>query len=140
MVKLTAEQLQLISWLEQNSGVQPLDAVDSPESVVFVVRQGDLGKAIGKDGLMLHKLEKKIGKRVEFVEYNESLEGFLGNLFKPVAIEQVQMSAAANGGQAIMLKVDFKNKGLAIGKGGSKIKRARELAKRHFAIEDLKIM
>ena len=139
-MKISAEQLQLISLLERETGAQAMDVLGSPESVVFLVKQGDLGKAIGKNGTSLQKLSRKMGKRVEFVEFNESLDGFLGNLFKPVQIHEIQKNSALDGGQSIVLKVDFQNKGLAIGKGGSKINRARELAKRHFGVSELKIM
>ena len=139
-MKISAEQLQLISLLERETGAQAMDVLDSPESVVFLVKQGDLGKAIGKNGISLQTLSRKMGKRVEFVEFNESLDGFLGNLFKPVQIHEIQKNSALDGGQSIVLKVDFQNKGLAIGKGGSKINRARELAKRHFGVSELKIM
>ena len=139
-MKLSAEQLQLISLLERDTGAQALDVLDSQDAVVFLVKQGDLGKAIGKNGLNLHKLERMLSKRVEFVEFNDNLDGFLGNLFKPVQIHDVQKNTALDGGQSIVLKVDFQNKGLAIGKGGSKINRARELVKRHFGVSELKIM
>ncbi|MFH1056453.1 MAG: NusA-like transcription termination signal-binding factor [Candidatus Micrarchaeota archaeon] len=139
MMKLSSEQLQLISMLEQNSGVQAVDALAAPESIVFVVKQGDLGRAIGKNASNLERLERKFGRRVEFVEFDSDLNGFLKNLFKPVALENVEFNENA-GGQTVVLKVDFKNKGLAIGRGGSKINRARELVKRHFGIAELKIL
>lgn len=122
---------------EKLTSSQAFDVLLSPESVVFVVKAGDSGKIIGKNGAGLSRLERTMGRRVEIVEYAENLEGFLKNLFKPVLVEDVRVSS---NGQNVLLRVEVKNKGLAIGKGGSRINRARELAKRHFGVIELKVM
>ncbi len=122
---------------EQLTSVQAFDVLLSQDSVVFVIKTGDLGKAIGKNGLTLARLERTMGRKVELVEFADNLEGFLRNLFKPAKLEQVQIN---NAGQNVVLRVEMQNKGLAIGRGGSKINRARELAKRHFGVIELKVM
>ncbi|MEM4255293.1 MAG: NusA-like transcription termination signal-binding factor [Candidatus Norongarragalinales archaeon] len=135
-MKISSEQLQLISLFEQLSSVQAFDALLNEDSVVFVVKSGDLGKAIGKNGSTLARLERAMGRRVELVEFADNLEGFLRNLFKPAKLEHVQVN---NAGQSVLLRVEAQNKGLAIGRGGSRINRARELAKRHFGVVELKV-
>jgi len=125
--------------LEQDAGVQALDVLVDSENLVFVVKSEDLGRAIGKNASNIARMERKFGRKVDFVEYSENLDGFLKNLFKPVKLESIQLSENA-GGQSAVLRVDSQNKGLAIGKGGSKINRARELAKRHFGVVELKLL
>jgi len=136
-LKISSDQIQLLSLFERLSGVQAFDVLLNEDSAVFVVKSGDLGKAIGKNGSTLAHLERAFGRRVELVEFADSLEGFLKNLFKPVKLEQVQI---ANSGQQVVLRVEAQNKGLAIGRGGIRINRARELAKRHFGVLELKVM
>lgn len=135
MTKISSEQLQLLSMLERETGAQAFDVLLTPESIVFVVKAGDLGKAIGKNGANRERLERMALRKVELVEFAETLEGFLANLFKPARIEKITAS-----GTSVVLKVGVSEKGLAIGRGGSKINRARELVKRHYGVEELKVM
>ncbi len=121
--------------LEAQTGAQAFDVLLTPESMIFVVKPGDLGKAIGKNGANLARLERMASRRVELVELSDTLEGFLANLFKPARIEKIQAN-----GTSVIVKVDANDKGLAIGRGGSKINRARELVKRHFGVDELKVM
>ncbi|MFH0923061.1 MAG: NusA-like transcription termination signal-binding factor [Candidatus Micrarchaeota archaeon] len=132
---LSNEELQLIQILEQNTGAQALDVMNEEDCVTFIVKNGDLGRAIGKDGANITRLKKNMGKNVELVEYSEERKTFLENLFKPAKIQEFRFEE--NG---MILRVDTKDKGLAIGRGGSRIKRARELMKRHFGIQELKIV
>jgi len=132
---LSNEELQLIQMLEQSTGAQALDVLREEDCVTFIVKNGDLGRAIGKDGANIARLKKNLGKNVELVEYSEERKTFLENLFKPVRIQEFRLE---DGG--MIIRVDGKDKGLAIGRGGSRIKRARELMKRHFGIQDLKIV
>lgn len=121
--------------LEQNTGAQAADVVETPEAYVFVVKQGDLGKAIGKNGANLQRLERVMRKKVEFVEDADSIEALIGNLFKPVALQKIETN-----GTNVVVRVNPSEKGLAIGAKGWKIKRAREVLKRKFDVQDLKVV
>ncbi|NUN11811.1 NusA-like transcription termination signal-binding factor [Candidatus Micrarchaeota archaeon] len=134
---ISNEELQLINLLEDSTGAKALDVVNNDDGVIFVVTQGELGKAIGKQGVNIQKLKKQFGKPVEMIEFSPELEVFLKNLFKPVAVEEID-SKEEN--KIVHIKVDAENKGLAIGRNGSKIKKARLLLKRLFNVDDFKIL
>ncbi len=121
--------------LERETGAQGFDALLTPESIVFVVKAGDLGKAIGRNGANRERLERIASRKIELVEFADTLEGFLENLFKPARIGKIDAS-----GTSVTVKVDAEDKGLAIGRGGSRINRARELVKRHYGVEELKVL
>ncbi|MFH1779894.1 MAG: NusA-like transcription termination signal-binding factor [Candidatus Micrarchaeota archaeon] len=134
---ISNEELQLINLLEEKTGASAKDVVNDADGVIFVVNPGELGKAIGKQGVNIHKLKGMLGKPVEITEYADELKSFLSNLFKPVAVEDVSVQSD---GKIVHIKVDSENKGLAIGRNGSKIKKARLLLKRLFNIEEFKIL
>ena len=134
MHKLSNEDFQLVSMLDQKTGAQAVDVVNG-ESVVFILQKGELGKAIGKGGSNMERLRHAFGKNVEFVEYSEELSGFVQNLFRPV-----EVLALEKNGSELTIKVDSLKKGLAIGRGGEKIKRAKLLLKKYFEVENLRII
>ena len=133
-------ELEAIRMLEQGTGALAKDVVFTPSAVVFVVKQGDLGKAIGRQGKNIWRLEKMFGRGVQFVEEATELRNFAANLFAPAQVLEVKQSNSAGGKKMVFVKVDAKNKGLAIGAKGEKINRARTMLQRHFGIDDVKIV
>ncbi|PIY92022.1 NusA-like transcription termination signal-binding factor, partial [Candidatus Micrarchaeota archaeon CG_4_10_14_0_8_um_filter_60_7] len=80
-MKLSMQEIGLLNLLESATGAQGRDAVAVGEKLVFVVNEGQLGRAIGKGGEGLRRLEARVGKQVEVVEYAEGAEKFARNLF-----------------------------------------------------------
>lgn len=139
MQKITNQEIEVINLLEKITKAKANDAIILEDSVIFVVGEGELGKAIGKQGANIMKLRKILDKNVEIVEYSDEINQFLKNIFYPVEIKEVTVSE--NGEKkTLVLQVDSKNKGLAIGKKGEKIEKARMLVKRYFDYDNLKIL
>ncbi|MBI5229284.1 NusA-like transcription termination signal-binding factor [Candidatus Micrarchaeota archaeon] len=139
MPKLSNEEIQMINLLELNTGARANDVVLTDGAVVFIVQEGDLGKAIGKKGSNILRLKKILDRGVEVVEDSSNLKQFLKNIFYPVEIKEITTNEADDV-KSITLQVDPENKGLAIGRGGEKIERARILVKRHFGYGKLRIL
>lgn len=139
MPTLTYDDIQLINVLEKRTGARAKDVVICDNEVIFVVENGDLGKAIGKQGVNVSRLKKALGKKIEVVETAPNIKEFLKHIFYPVNVKSVNETIVGEKKLASVL-VDPKNKGLAIGKGGEKIKKARLLAKRLFEVDDVKIL
>ncbi len=136
---LSNEEIQAINLLEARTGARANDAVFAGDSVIFVVRKGDLGKAIGRNGSNILGLKKVFDKRVEVVEAADTLEGLLENVFRPVQVNEVR-TEEKSGRSVVVVRVNPRNKGLAIGRGGEKISVARVLAKRCFGCDDVRII
>lgn len=139
MHTISNEELQAINLLEQVTGAHAKDAVISEDSIIFVVEKGELGRAIGKQGASINRLRKAFGRGVEVVEEASELQGFLANVFAPAQIRETRVSDV-QGRRVATVVVDPKNKGLAIGRGGERVRKARLLAKRHFGMDDVKII
>ena len=138
--KLSMEDIQLLNSLERATGARAVDAVITQDSVLFVVAPGQIGKAVGKGGSNVRKLENFFGgKKVEMVEGADSIGEFLSHAFAPAEVISVE-EVSNNGKNEAVVKVDENSKGIAIGRNGEKIKRARMLAKRLFNVDDVKIL
>lgn len=134
---LSHEDLQIIGLVENRTGAKIMDVITSDSAIVFLVNKGDLGKAIGKEAVNLHRLKMELKKVVEFLEYSDNLEEFIRNLFKPVQVTKIDFF---DENRKVLLEVDPENKGLAIGKGGEKINRARLLVDRYYSVKELRIL
>lgn len=146
---LTAESLRKISLFEEVTNVEVIDAVDEEERLVFVVDEEALGKAIGRDAHNLETLSDKTGKDVEVVGYTEDTEDFVHNLFHKVTLESVTIEESdgedgEDGDDGDVERIAYvvpeeESKGRAIGEGGRNVDLARELARRHSDLDDIKV-
>ena len=106
---------------------------DRFDRVIYIVKQGDMGLAIGKKGDNIKRLQNVLGKRVEMVEYSEDRDEFVTNIFKPAEVDRVEQDSTTG-----QLNIYVKRKsdlGIAIGKGGCNIEKARLLTRRFFGLE-----
>jgi NusA family KH domain protein, archaeal len=96
-----------------------------------------MGLAIGKSGENIKKLATVLGRKIEMVEWDEKPEEFIANCFKPAQIVKVEIGETVS-----VYMPDKSNIGLAIGKGGATIEKARTLVKRFFGkdLEDMKTL
>ena len=133
--KLSMEDMQLMNMLEQMTGARAEDVMFSDESVTFAVRQGDLGMAVGRQGANIARLERAMHRRVEIVEKGNDLHEFLSRFFLPIRIVEIRDTP-----DGAAIKVNASDRGLAIGRNGEKIKRAKMLAQRYFGAGNVKIL
>jgi N utilization substance protein A len=107
---------------------------DRFDRLIYIITPGDMGIAIGKNGDNIRKMQKVLGKRIEMVEYAEEPADFIRNIFKPAEVTAVTFSDNAQG----EMKVSVRSRGevgIAIGKGGCTIEKARIIIRRFFGPE-----
>ncbi len=101
--------------------------------VIYVVKIGDMGLAIGKKGENIRRMQTVLGKKIEMVEYAESMDEFIANIFRPAEIDSIRKKNTDT-----QVDVFLRNKndiGIAIGKGGCNIEKGRILLKRFFGFD-----
>jgi len=134
-VKLSTESIRYIALFESLTGANIKDCLVYDDKIVFLVRKGDMGVAIGKGGINVEKAREIIGKRVEILEHSDDPEEFLTNLFKPV---KVRVNIINKDDRKIAyVQAPAQYKGLIIGKGGKNINKVKELVRRHHDIDDV---
>ncbi len=141
---LGPRQLDLMKMFQSMTGVATKDVVidEEFERLIFLVNKGDLGRAIGRRGRKLEILRKVIrrnlGYAVEVVEYDDDLKNFIRNLLSPARVNYIELMG--EGEETIAyVKVPEEDLGIAIGKDGRRIRRARLLVKRWFQLGNVKI-
>ncbi|MEM2924393.1 MAG: NusA-like transcription termination signal-binding factor [Methanocellales archaeon] len=137
-LKLTTECIRYIALFESLTGARAIDCIvdDANDRVIFVVRKGDMGLAIGKRGSNINRVKKVLGREVEIVEYSEKPEEFISNALLPVVAKKINLVSKQNKRLAYV-EVLPKDKGLAIGRNGRNINKAKLLAQRHYNLNDI---
>ncbi|TDA32131.1 MAG: NusA-like transcription termination signal-binding factor [Hadesarchaea archaeon] len=137
-ITLSEEEMRYISLLEMVSGVKARDCIFSEEEnrLIFLVEKELVGLCVGKNGRHIKKLRRLLGKEVEVVGYSEDPEEFLRLLFAPVQLSSLTLTEE-DGKKVAVVEVRPQEKGLAIGKAGARIKRAKKLAQRNLGIHNI---
>jgi N utilization substance protein A len=140
-VKLTEDCMRLISQFESLTGAGSRDCVvdDRNGRLIFVINPGDMGLAIGKKGASIKKASEVMGKKIEVVEYNSNVEQFLKNCFLPAQVTSIQFEGEDDQKSAT-IEVRDEDRGIAIGKDGKNIFKAKKLSLRQHNIADVQIL
>ncbi|WP_292365877.1 MULTISPECIES: NusA-like transcription termination signal-binding factor [unclassified Methanoculleus] len=141
-VTLTEECMRLISQFESLTGAGSRDCIvdNRNERIIFVINPGDMGLAIGKSGSSIKKASDVMGKRIEVVEYSADPGQFLRNCFLPAQVTGIDFDTNEEDQQVALIEVRDEDRGLAIGKAGKNIFKAKVLAQRQHDIADVQLM
>jgi len=137
-VVLTEDCMRLISQFERLTGAGSRDCVidERNNRIIFVINPGEMGLAIGKSGSSIKKAMEVMGKRIEVVEYASNPEQFLKNCFLPAKVLDVDLEGNDEEKVAYITVAD-EDRGIAIGKEGKNIFKAKKLAQRQYNISDV---
>jgi len=140
-IKLTSKEMRYIALFESITGASVKDCILDEEAnrAIFIVKEGDVGMAIGKGGKNIHLLERMTNKRHEIIEHSDDPGQFIRNALKPALITEIRITKKPDGKSIAVVLVNPKDKGVAIGKNGRNAERIRFLAKRYFQIENVSI-
>ena len=137
-VKLDTEVIRCIGVFEHLTGAGVKDCIldNKANKVIMVVKKGDMGLAIGKSGSNINKAKKLMNKEIEVVEHSSDLKEFIENLLRPAYVKSVEL-LTKNDKYCAYVEVFNKDKGIAIGKDGEKIKKVKLLVKRNQNIDNV---
>jgi len=137
-VKLDQESLGLSLLVERISKVQVKDCFkdDNNETIYVIVNKGELGKAIGKGGENIHRIQQELGKRVKMVEFKDDVTEFIRGFAYPLKLKEV----VQEGNMVIVRDDDRKTKSLLIGRDAKNLKLLNRAVKRFFSVEEVKVI
>jgi N utilization substance protein A len=138
-IKLGTEEIKCIGLFESLTGAKVMDCILEDDKLIFVVRERDVGLAIGKKGMHIKKMSNLSGKKIEVVGYSDHPKQFIKNILRPIKPKTITISEK-NNKKVVAIDIDRKDKGLVIGKSGKNIKRIRSLLSRHHNISDVQIL
>ncbi|NVM54042.1 MAG: NusA-like transcription termination signal-binding factor [Candidatus Helarchaeota archaeon] len=136
-IKLGGNEIRFISLFESITGAVARDCIINEDRIIFIVKPGNIGLAIGKKGVNIKRVRDFLQKPIEVVEFAQSPENFIKNTLAPARIKMITVTERRDGKKIAMVTVNEQDRGIAIGKNGKNVARARLLARRHYNIEDV---
>jgi len=138
-IKFNANEIRYIALFESMTGAMVKDCIIDEDNgkITFVVKNGDMGLAIGKGGSTVTKVQRAVDKGVEIIEYSEDVTEFIKNIMAPAELKSIKVLQKENKEKIATLATDSINKRIAIGKNGHNIERAKLLAKRQHNISNI---
>lgn len=136
---LSDEARQVAGLFETETAATVKDCIvdDEFDRVIVLIKAGEMGKAIGKGGEHVRRVEDKLGKPIKLVEDAPTAADFVASALAPAAVYNVTISE--NDDRLAYAEVAQEDHGAAIGSDGSNIHAARVLAKRHHDIDDIQL-
>ena len=146
-IKLDRQSMELISLFNNISGAIIKDCFifQSPENnseiIVFLVKKEDVGKAIGKAGEHVKDLMNKLQKKIDVIPWSENLEQFiqfiLNTTKNSIQVQNIEIKESRNEKKTVIISVRPQDRGKAIGKEGSMIRKIKDLVLRHFDVDNV---
>lgn len=134
----TGETLKLMSLFESITRTRLKDCfIDSNNILTFIVVNGDIGKAIGKDASNVKKLENMLNRKIKIVEFDSSVLGFIRNLVYPIRPRNVVEEADI----VTIESSDSKSRGLLIGRNASSLRNFEAITKKYYPkLKEIKVI
>jgi len=130
------EILKVMGLFENMTHAKLKDCFFDREKLVFLVDQGELGKALGKNKAHVVQLEKSLNKKVKIVEFNAERTEFIKNYLIPLRI----VSMAEEGDVVTITGPDTKTKGLIIGIKAQNLRNLERIVSKYFPVKEIKVI
>ena len=128
--------LGLSTIMERLSRARVKDCFKFDETIYFVVATGDMGKAVGKGGATIKRIQQELGKKIRVIEFQEDLTNFVRKVIYPLAVEEI----VEEDGVVLIKDKNKKTKSLLIGRDGKNLNLVNRAIKRFFDIKEVKVI
>lgn len=98
--------------------------------LIFIVNEGDAGKAIGRYGNNIQQISRMINKRIKVLEFNKDVIKFIGNLIYPI---NGNVYKSEENTISIQAK-DTRDKAILIGRDRKNLKNLQNIVSKYFDV------
>jgi len=134
-IKYNLDAMRYISLFESLTGAKIKDCI-LKDIVIFVIHENEMGKAIGKQGSNIKRVENTLKKKIKLIEFNKDVSQFVQNLIYPVKVKDIK----EEDGVVSIYGEDTKSKGILIGRDRRNLNFINEVVKRYFKIGEVKVV
>ena len=127
-IKYDADVINFINFFEKLTKASVKDVILKDDRLTFIVNEGQLRKAIGKNGVNIRKLEHMFKRRIRVVEFSSDVCEFVKNLLMPLEISNIYKE-----NEMVKIKADgLRLKSILIGRDRRNLNHLKDIVKKYF--------
>ena len=132
------DTIRLMTLFENVTNAPVMDCIVDKDSntICFVVGEGKIGLAIGRNGSSVRHVERITGKTVRLFEFSGDLDTFVKRLIPQANRVRVKCE---NNETVVEISVEKKNRAFVIGRDSRNLRMCKELLKRSHRVDELSV-
>ena len=134
-IKYDSDSIKLITLFESMTGAKVKDLI-AGEKLIFIIKEGEMGKAIGKNGVNIKRMEDKLKKKIRLIEFSNDVLQFIKNVIHPLEASDIKN----DGGIINIYGKDVHTKSMMVGREHQNINNLKDIVKRYFEINEIKVL
>ena len=134
-IKYDSDSMKLITLFESMTGAKVKDCI-SNEKLIFIMEENEMGKAIGKNGANIKRMENALKKKIKLIEFNNDVLKFVKNMIYPIEVLDIKQEE----GGIIIHGKDTSTKAMLIGRGRQNINHLIDIVRRYFDVKQIKVV
>ena len=127
--------MKLITLFESITGAKVKDCI-ADEKLIFIIEENEMGKAIGKNGINIKRMENMLKKKIKLVEFSSDVLQFVKNMIYPVEISDINQED----GILTIHGKDTSSKAMLIGRERQNINHLNGIVKRYFDVKEIEVV
>lgn len=135
-MKLTLESINNINLFENLTGAKVKDCFSEEGVLIFLVEEGNIKRALGKNNENINRVSKILKKEVRIVGFSNDVCKFVSNLIYPNKADNVGL----DGKVVIITAEDVGVKGRIFGRSRENLKKINSIVRNYFDIEEVKVV
>jgi len=129
--------LRTMAFFKEKTRVSPLNCIVTKDSIIFLVENGLVRKAIGKDAVNVKYLRSQFKKEIKIFEKGEDIDKTISNFIYPIKLNSSKIHRRV----LSMLLMDPKDRRKLLGNGQTTLKQLKEvISLYHQNIRDIKLL
>lgn len=136
-IKYDINIIKFISVFESITKARIKDCLDQDGKLIFVVKENEIGKAIGKKGINIKRLENALKKKIKIIEFSDDLIQFIKNCIYPSQSKDI---VEGEDGIILITPVDSQTRGMLIGREAVHLRALEKIVNRFFTIKEIKVV
>ena len=134
-VKFDSESMELMALFESLTGANVKDCIAN-EKIIFIIGENDMGKAIGRNGVNIKRMENKLKRKIKLVEFSSDVLQFVRNFIYPIEALDIRNED----GIITIHGKDTGSKAMLIGRERQNINHLASIVKRYFDVKEIRVV